>query len=64
MSEEEKPDAPNFREVQSCNDCGHSEGIAGRPGGISVKCLKYREKSTDWSIYNQYVCDGYEPMET
>lgn len=59
-----KPSAPNFREVETCNECKHSESLGGEhPGGTAVKCLKYSEASTEWSIYNMYVCDGYEPLE-
>lgn len=52
--------APNFREVQACNNCKYSVGCDEKPGGTYVECGKY---STDDSVYNQYVCDSYEEME-
>lgn len=53
--------APNFREVQACNNCKHGTGSDGTPGGVYVECAKYSD--ADDSVYNQYVCDSYEEME-
>lgn len=60
MNLDSKPTAPNFREVQACNNCKYSESYDGTPGGTYVECEKY---SADDSVYNQYVCDGYKEME-
>jgi len=60
--ENNKPLAPNFREVQACNNCKFGvDYYSETPGGTYVGCMKY--KDADDSVYNQYVCDGYEDME-
>lgn len=57
-----KETAPNFREVQACNNCKFNVDYYTEKGGCGtyVGCMKY--EGTEDSCYNQYVCDGYMDM--